>query len=207
MATQTEKIVPPYDALGAQLCDLPTQKGKTASTAEERMALSNHGVWVEAIFQEAYRPSLSPADLYRLFPQEEGNFDLVRGSMTGDGIQFQTASSQFVLAVTVDLADLSLGQGDATALAQAAARSLFALPSPSLVFQALGQEGAVQYGIRDFKAEGRPTAPDWPFWADLLAWFCDGTLLSFVTTKAPGGPTQQSISPAADQNRLWFSAR
>ena len=73
------------------------------------------------------------------------------------------------------------------------------------VLAELGVDGSIHYGIRDFTA-AKPLDVDWPHWGDALAWWCDGRQAMFVTAKAPGGPTQETILPNADQNRYWFTA-
>lgn len=137
-----------------------------------------------------------------VYPQEDGQFDTVRGSFAAGGVTVATASSHHVLCVSASVS----ANNPATPVeeAEAAAKALFDLPKSAQAFKELGTDGDTHYGIRDFSAS-KPLDPDWPHWADALAWWCDGRQVTFLTAKAPGGPTQETLMPSADQNRYWFT--
>lgn len=210
MATTTNANDPvqPYDALGAQLRAVPQSKGTLAGKAEEYLAVANHCTWVAGVLGLDDKAQAALAKQCLLYAQEGdaqegGQFDIVRGAYTSNGVTVATASSHYVLCLGVTVADN--GQATPAALAAAAAKSLLDLPANVFVFEELGVDGTIHYGIRDFTAT-KPLDPDWPHWGDALAWWCDGRLAVFITTKAPGGPTQETILPNADQNRYWFTA-
>lgn len=209
MATTTNTTNPndpaqPYDALGAQLRATPQGKGAPARKAEEYLAVGNHCAWVAGVLGLDDKAQAALAKQCLLYAQDGGQFDIVRGACTSSkGVAVATASSRHVLCLGVAVA----GNGQATpaALAAAAAKSLLDLPANVFAFAELGVDGSVHYGIRDFTA-AKPLDADWPHWGDALAWWCDGRQATFVTAKAPGGPTQETILPNADQNRYWFTA-
>lgn len=202
MDATTTPPVPPYDALGAQLRATPCGKGAPAASPAELLAADNHCAWVAGLLKldENSRSSLAKSCL--LYPQEDGTFDVVRGSVAAGGVTVATASSRHVLCVSVAVTPNP--QAAPAVLAAAAAKSLFDLPATAFVFREMGCDGNVHYGVRDFGVTKR-LDPDWPHWGDALAWWCDGQQATFITTKVPGGPTQEVIAPSAEQNRYWFS--
>lgn len=203
MNTTTSQPVQPYDALGARLRALPNSKGSPAGKPEEYLAVSNHCAWIAGVLKLDASSQSALALTCLVYPQEDGLFDIVRGSCTVRGVTVATASSLHVLGLRVPVS----GRNDQTApiiLAETAAKDLFDLPENMLVFKEMGAEGDTHYGIRNFAA-GKPLDPDWPHWGDALAWWCDGQEAAFLTAKAPGGPTQEAIMPSADQNRYWFT--
>lgn len=201
MNTTASQPVQPYDALGAQLRASPNDKGSPASRPEEYMAVADHCTWIAGMLKLDSKSQSALARSCLLYPQEDGQFDIVRGACTTGGVTVATASSRYVLCLSMPVS--ANDQAAPVELAQAAARGLFDLPANVLVFKELGADGNTHYGIRDFAAS-KPLDPDWPHWGDALAWWCDGQVAAFLTTKAPGGSTQEVIMPSADQNRYWF---
>jgi hypothetical protein len=204
MNTTTSQPIQPYDALGAQLRASPSGKGAPAGKAEEYMAVSNHCTWIAGVLKLNHSSQSALAQACLLYPQEDGLFDIVRGACAVGGVTVATASSLHVLCLRLPVSDNDNNQTVPMVLAQTAAKGLFDLPANALVFKEMGVEGDTHYGIRDFSA-GKPLDQDWPHWGDALAWWCDGREAAFITTKAPGGPTQETIMPSADQNRYWFT--
>lgn len=207
-SVQPSDPVQPYDALGARLRATPQGKGTPARKAEEYLAVGNHCAWVAGVLGLDATAQAALAKQCLLYAQEGdaqggGQFDIVRGACTVKGVAVATASSRHVLCLGVTVA----GDGQATPAAQAAAaaKRLFDLPANVFAFKELGVDGSIHYGIRDFTAT-KPLDADWPHWGDALAWWCDGQQAMFITAKAPGGPTQETILPNADQNRYWFTA-
>lgn len=202
MDTTTNPPVQPYDALGTQLRAAPGGKGALAAKPEELLAVDNHCGWTAGLLKldETTRSSLVKSCL--LYPQEAAGFDIVRGSFSARGLTIATASSRHVLCVVVPLTPNP--QAEPAALAAAAAKALFDLPATAFVFKEMGCDGNVHYGVRDFSAT-KPIDAEWPHWGDALAWWCDGNQAAFITTKAPGGPTQEVIMPSANENRYWFT--
>lgn len=203
MNTTATQPVQPYDTLGARLRASPSGKGSAPGKPEEYMAVSNHCAWIAGVLKLDADTQSALARTCLLYPQEDGLFDIVRGSYTAGGVTVVTASSRYVLCLSVPVS--GNGRMMPVELAEAAAKKLFALPSNALVFTELGADGSTHYGIRDFKAGAKPMDADWPHWGDAIAWWCDGQMAAFLTTKAPGGPTQEVIMPSADQNRYWFT--
>lgn len=203
MSTTPTQSVQPYDALGARLRAPASGKGSTPGKPEEYMAVSNHCAWIAGVLKLDADSQSALAKTCLLYPQEDGLFDIIRGSYTSGGVTVATASSRQVLCLSVPVS--GNGQMTPVELAEAAAKKLFDLPENALVFRELGTDGDTHYGIRDFKAGAKPIDPDWPHWGDAIAWWCDGQKAAFLTTKVPGGPTQEVIMPSADQNRYWFT--
>ncbi|MCJ9429687.1 hypothetical protein [Kordiimonas marina] len=205
-ASPSTPSTPPYGDLGQVLTTAPSVKARRPSTAEEKIAVADHIAWLQGILQEALQPTSKDVGAFAVLAQDDGRFDEVRGTYTlADGTTVTTASSKYVLAVTVPAVAASSNPAPLED-AEASAQALFAWPKgTTLTFKELGTDSGLTYGIRDLTPPTSKSAPLWPSWDLTLAWWCDGQLAHFIVTKAPGGPTQAFINPAEDANQYWFT--
>ncbi|WP_417458190.1 hypothetical protein [Kordiimonas sp.] len=201
---------PPYADLGALLMTSPTDKGSTPSTVQEKMAVNSHMSWLTSVLNKSFKPSASAVSYFRIFAQEEGQFDTVRGGYMVDMDHIVTASSKYVLSISTTAIPVS-SEVTVVKQAEATAHALFNWPPRTEApFDELGTDGAVHYGIRQVSKPmplGTKSKEEryWPSWEESLAWWCDGQTASFIFTKAPGGPTQELITPGEDANQYWFT--
>ncbi len=202
--------IPPYADLGTLLMTAPADKGTRPSSVQEKMAVNSHLSWLKAVLKKDFQPDAAAASYCRIFAQEEDKFDIVRGGYMVDMDHMVTASSKFVLSVSTTAIPVS-SEVTPAKQAEATAHALFNWPPRTAApFEELGTDGNFHYGIRQtskpMPLSGKSTERHWPSWEESFAWWCDGQTASFIFTKAPGGPTQEVITPGEDANQYWFTS-
>jgi len=140
------------------------------------------------------------------FPQEGGEYDVVRTRFRIGPWVAETARTRWVAALRVMGSDLD---AESIEVVQHVVQRIFD-PAQHIIPKCVGREGPVSFGVQDVEASG--LAGDWgaelgryPHWRNELKWVHGPSFVGFVSIIAGGAPTsplQVNAAPAA--NRHWF---